>query len=44
LQAGADPAIEARDSFSFTTRPEGATPALAVRGLRKSFADGRPVL
>ena len=41
---GADPAIEARDSFSFTTRPEGANPALAVRGLRKSFADGRPVL
>jgi len=41
---GADPAIEARDSFSFTTRPEGTSPALAVRGLRKSFADGRPVL
>jgi len=40
----ADPVTSSSASFSFTTRPEGASPALAVRGLRKSFADGRPVL
>lgn len=40
----ADPVSEATSSFSFTTRPESAAPALAVRGLRKSFADGPPVL
>lgn len=40
----ADPVAAASNSFSFTTRPEGVTPALAVRGLRKSFAGGRPVL
>jgi phosphonate transport system ATP-binding protein len=40
----ANPATAANGSFPFTTRPDGATPALAVRGLRKSFADGRPVL
>ncbi len=41
---GADPVTSPTASFSFTTRPEGASPALAVRELRKSFADGRPVL
>ena len=40
----ADPVTASTASFSFTTRPEGASPALAVRELRKSFADGRPVL
>jgi phosphonate transport system ATP-binding protein len=30
--------------FPFTTRPAGAVPALAVRGLRKSFAGGQEVL
>jgi phosphonate transport system ATP-binding protein len=44
LEVGADPATAAEGSFPFTTRPAGANPALAVRGLRKSFADGRPVL
>ena len=34
----------ASSSYSFTTRPEGVIPALAVRGLCKSFAAGRPVL
>jgi len=38
-----DPAV-APSSFSFSTRPEGLTPSLAVRGLRKSFAGGRLVL
>jgi len=38
---GADPATAAIGSFPFTTRPEGASPALAVRELRKSFAGGR---
>jgi phosphonate transport system ATP-binding protein len=41
---GADPVTAASRSFSFTARPEGVTPALAVRGLRKSFAGGRLVL
>jgi len=40
----ADPVTVASSGFSFATRPEGAIPALAVRGLRKSFAGGRPVL
>jgi phosphonate transport system ATP-binding protein len=40
----ADPATAATSNFSFATRPEGVPPALAVRGLRKSFAGGRPVL
>jgi phosphonate transport system ATP-binding protein len=40
----ADPVAAAPSSFTFTTRPEGVVPALAVRGLRKSFAGGRPVL
>jgi len=40
----ADPVTSQSTSFSFTTRPEGAVPALAVRELRKSFADGQEVL
>jgi len=44
VHVGADPVKAAEGSFPFTTRPEGANPALAVRGLRKSFADGEPVL
>ena len=44
MQLGADPATAAEGSFPLGTRPERADPALAVRGLRKSFADGQPVL
>ena len=39
-----DPATYAATSFPFTTRPEGAVPALAVRELRKGFAGGQTVL
>ena len=39
-----DPVTSAPTSFPFTTRPEGAAPALAVRELRKSFAGGQTVL
>src|SRR5262245_64673742 len=40
----ADTVTAATSTFSFTTRPEGAVPTLAVRGLRKSFAGGHEVL